>query len=102
MSIRTPRIMETATATDFYGNPIIHERDLPASIDGLRKWEYTEIDYTKQLPIDGYLKGMKLISFEPHEDDDPVCLYDCYGRIIKQWESMPHYDELADVIRNTK
>lgn len=102
ISIRAPRILESPISTDFYGNPIVHERELPPEIDGLRKWEYSEFNYDRELPYDAWASGMHLVAFEPHEDADPVCLYDRWGNIVRQWENMPSFAELCEITTSTQ
>lgn len=88
--------MDTGKFTDFYGRPVHHARELP-DMGGRR---YIESHYA-EVPIDGWVAGMSLVSFQPRGDPDPVVLYDRWGKIVKEWPEgyIPNMEEVRQAVQ---
>jgi hypothetical protein len=87
---------DTRLRTDFYGNIVrVHWRELPLGI----KW-YGRRFLNELMPYEGIDAGMELINYPPTSVPDPVCLYDRWGKIIKQWpdDYMPDREEVRQAV----
>ena len=83
--------------TDFYGNEVRHRRELPGN--AIRQ---LEIDLDGLVPIEGWSVGMEMRSFESEDGAGPVCLYDRWGWIVKQWPDgyMPDREEIRQAVKD--
>lgn len=90
-------MIDKGKITDFGGSSVNHSREIPPSMLG-RIYLETKLD--EHLPYDGWVAGMSLRSFEPPLELDPVCLYDRWGRIVKQWPDnyIPSLTEIRETV----
>jgi len=88
--------MDYGILTGFDGLPVNHSREIPYI--GKRGYQRRYLD--DLLPIDGEMAGMELIAIIPASNPDPVCLYNRWGKIVKQWPEgyIPDHEEVREAV----
>ena len=58
-----------------------------------------QVDLTKMLPVDAWLRGLTLILVDPKYYADPVYLIGSHG-VIREWDYVPSLGEVDDACKN--
>jgi hypothetical protein len=59
-------------------------------------------DLSHMLPVDAWLRRMRLTLVDPKQQADPVYLIDPDGRPVREWDYIPSMAEIDDACRKVK